>query len=375
MDTLHHERSSGDARTMTRRPTTMLGIVVIIGALALSACAGLPSAPAETTDAAPPPTETATPAPTPVPGSVAPESRYDLDCDDLVPADLVSALMGGAVGPADPLATAASAGPSIPRMTSVVAIGGLACEWSNGEPDNSQFGTNPAYVGLLVTVVPMPDAGWSSRAAKHGMPQPGEWCEASFCSMTRATADAWIAAESRLGEEVAADSAAAAAVADAAAAAIEAASPSAAPTQPDSAIPTECEALVPTTAVESLTGTSGLVATTSAGGWSEWAEAMSIAGNGWCRWTTPDTEESVAAVSWIRGGRWAADRLDEAGALVPAGSDPALDLTAPDRALLRCTEYTCTVDLVVGADWLQVQSDDEGQAVAIAREVAAGLLG
>ncbi|HEU4756151.1 MAG TPA: hypothetical protein VFS72_05785 [Agromyces sp.] len=371
MESPHGERR---ARASIRRPQPVLAAgSLIVAALLLGACAS--PAPVASTEPAPP-TEATTPAPEPEPEPGAqPASRYDLTCDELVPPNLVSDMFDVPLGPVDPLVTAASAGISVPRMTSIPAVGGLACEWSNGEAYNSQFGSNPAYAGVLVTVVPKQDAGWSARATDAGMPVPGDSCGPDTCSMTRVPSGAWLAVFGAGGSAATIDPVGAASLADAAAAAVDGASPPAPAVAVDSGIPADCEGLVPTATVEALTGTTGLTVSTTGGGWSEWAEAKAIAGDLGCQWFPANSDESAAGAAWVRGGRWAFDRIEDAGALVPTPADAPIAVTGADRALVRCdaARGSCAVDLVIGPDWLQVSAPDEGRAIAIAEAIAAGL--
>lgn len=345
-----------------------------IAAFALSACA-TPSPPA-TTETALPPAETTTPTPEPEPGTVQPASRYDLTCDELVPAANVSDMFTAALAPADPLVTAAAAGISVPRMSSILSIGGLACGWSNGAEYNSQFGTNPAYTGVLVTVVPPQASGWSPAATDAGMPMPGGSCDAAACAITRVASGAWIVVEASAGPNAILP-AGADGVANAAVAAVDAASPPAGAPVVESALPDECEQMASAASVEAITGTTGLVAGSQGGGWSEWAEARSIAGDLGCHWMPAGADESVAAAFWVRGGVWAFDRIEAGGALVPIPTE--ITVAGADRALVRCDPSrgagSCGVDLLIGPDWVQVTAAEQDWAVGVAEEIAAGITG
>ena len=226
-----------------------------------------------------------------------------------------------------------------------------------------------------MTVVPKQDAGWSARATDAGMPMPGDSCGPANCSMTRVPSGAWVAVYGAGGSAGTIDPVGAATLADAAAAAVDGASPPAPAVAVDSAIAADCEGLVPTATVESLTGTTGLTVSSTAGGWSEWAEAKSIAGDLGCQWFPANADESVAGATWVRGGRWAFDRIADAGALVPTPADAPIAVTGADRALVRCdpARGSCGVDLVIGPDWIQVTAPDEARAVAIAEAIATGL--
>jgi hypothetical protein len=375
MDTLRAGRPPRSARAMTRRPPAAAAAVALAAvALALSACA-TPAAPPATTDATAPPTTTAA-TPEPAPGSVQPASRYDLTCDELVPPSNISDMFTVALAPADPLATAAAAGISVPRMSSILSIGGLACGWSNGAEYNSQFGTNPAYTGVLVTVVPPQASGWSPAATDAGMPMPGTSCDATMCDMTRVASAAWIVLEAYGGPDAILP-AGAEGVANAAVAAVDSASPPGPAPVVASALPDDCEQMASASAVEGITGRTGLAAGPQGGGWSEWSESRWIAGDLGCHWMPTDADESVVAAFWVRGGVWAFDRIESAGALVPAPT--AITIAGADRAVVRCDPSrragSCGVDLLIGPDWVQVTAEEQDWAVGVAEEIAANTTG
>ncbi|GAA1058619.1 hypothetical protein GCM10009573_00450 [Agromyces bracchium] len=349
-------------------------MLALAAGISLTGCAAPSAGPAGPTTAAATPTPSTEPVAEAAPGSEPPVARYDLDCDDLVPATLVGDLFAAPVEPTDPLVTASSAGISLPRMTSIVAVGGMACEWSNAEPYNSQYGSNPAHTGLLVTVVPPQAGGWSDTAVRFGMPSAGTGCGGLTCTATQPASGAWVQVQATDGSG-APDPTAFGHVVDAAVAAIDAASPAGSATAPETAIPDGCGDLVSDEIVEAASGVADVVESPPAGGWSEWAEAKTIAGDLGCRWFRADADEIVAGADWVRGGRWAYDRIVDGGGLVPAASEVDLGLVAPDVAVLRCDDAygTCAVDLVIGADWVQVTAPDESAAVAVATEIAGRL--
>ncbi len=62
-----------------------------------------------------------------------PESRYGLDCATIADDALITAAVPSGSS-ADPLVTASGVGIAIPRVTSIISVGGNVCEWSNGCP-------------------------------------------------------------------------------------------------------------------------------------------------------------------------------------------------------------------------------------------------
>ena len=81
---------------------------------------------------------------------------------------LVSGLFGTEVTAIDPIVSELGVGIAIPRRAAILAVGGSVCEWSNGVPMNEQYGVEPDYVGVTISVVPRAAAGWSEYATQYG---------------------------------------------------------------------------------------------------------------------------------------------------------------------------------------------------------------
>lgn len=326
----------------------------------------------------PTPTPTPTPPPTEdpvVPGL--PESRYGLTCETLVDPALVSNLFTTDVAPADPIVTASGVGIAVPRVTSILSVGGTVCQWSNGEAYNSQYGQAPEYAGVTIAVVPRPAAGWSERAVSYGM--PGDWsgcAESDMCSSSVAVGDAWVAIEA-IGGPNAVNVSAWQPFSDAIIGAVSAASPAAAPTAPEQVgtPPAEdCEAVLPLDTVRSITAAPGAEPQRAGGGgWSAWAEARQTAGDVGCLWSVSDVD-FAASVDWVSDGRWAFDRMLQAGTATPV---EVTGLGADDAAVIRCNVEPygddCAIDLGVGNDWYNVAGTDRDTAIALAEAVLAQL--
>lgn len=334
--------------------------------------------PKPVTTPSPTPIPTPTPPPTEdplVPGM--PESRYGLTCETLVDPALVSDLFTTDVAPADPIVTASGVGIAIPRITSILSVGGTVCQWSNGEAYNSQYGLAPEYTGVTIAVVPRPAAGWSEPAVGGGM--PGDWsgCDESggMCSSTREVGDAWVVIEA-FGGPTAMNVSAWQPFSDAVIDAVNAASPAAAPTAPEQVgtPPAEdCEAVLPLDTVRSITVAPDAEPQRAGGGWSAWAEARQTAGDVGCLWWASDVD-IAAGVDWVNDGRWAFERMLQAGTASPV--EPA-GLGADDAAVIRCNVDPfgddCAIDLGVGSDWYNVSGTDRDTAIALAEAVLAQL--
>lgn len=365
-----------------------LGVTLLLGVGAGAAYA-ISVATSQEPQAAPA-TQTFTPVPSPTPEPAPsatvvpppefevepgqPASRYGLDCDTLVEPALIDALFAAPVESVDPIASVSGGAISIPIRTSVMAVGGNVCEWSNGVPTDDRAAA-PDYAGVTISVVPKPAAGWNVRAAGYQAPHLlGASCVlASSCSAQAVTEHSWVSMEARSPEGSTIDATAWSALLDAVAAATSAAEP---PAPPSFAEHTEypkaagCETLLPLAAVREATSNAGIEfgAGDGGGGWSNWADADFTAGNFGCIWSGPG--DSVL-LDWVLDGRWAFERMLQAGTAQPVA---IAGLGADDQAVIRCHETPlaeCGVDLMHGADWYNVRTDDRAHAIALAEALVA----
>ena len=336
-------------------------------------------APVATRTATPVPNSTATPTPTPPPPTDyivepgQPASRYSFDCETLVDPALVSDLFTTAVEPVDPIVTASGVGIAIPRVTSILSVGGTVCEWSNGEAMNSQYGSEPEYVGVTISVLPQPAAGWSERAVRYGMPAAWSSCYERGCTGGAGVGASWVALDAEGGEPTALNPAAWQPLLDAVLESVSAAGPAGPPPSTEATSPpalSTCEALLPLELVQSITSSPDAhVRLLGGGGWSEWAEAQLYADDIGCSWAVEDS--AVASIDWVRGGRWAYDRMLLAGTASPI---ELVGLNPRDAAVIRCFEEYggwCGVDLTVGRDWYNVSAPSRDVAVAVAEALLA----
>ncbi|WP_308797414.1 hypothetical protein [Agromyces silvae] len=326
----------------------------------------------------PEPTPSATPAPPEFevePGQ--PASRYGLDCDTLVDPALINALFPVSVAPADPIVTASGVGISIPRRTSIMSIGGTVCEWSNGVASNDQYGVSPEHVGVTISVTPRPAVGWSPRT--DGMLDLDRWSpdcgvDTGSCFASAGVNDAWVTIETVGATTAAMDLARWHLLRDSVIDTVAAAGPAAPPSfveRSEASHVGVCESLLPLESVRSTTARPDVLpGSPSGGGWSDWAEAASIAGNLWCAWSGEEDMNSAATLSWIRDGRWAFTRMLEAQVGMPV---EIAGLPSAEPAIARCYEFgdgsICAVDLMIGDDWFNVSARTEATAVALAEDI------
>ncbi|MFC9558591.1 hypothetical protein [Agromyces sp. NPDC056965] len=353
-----------------------LGVLLLLGvgtgaafAFGVVPFGGEPGA-APVATSTPTPSATPTPTPTPTPSEFdvepgQPASRYGLDCATLIDDSVASGLFTTEVGIVDPIVTASGAGINILRPTSILSEGGTVCEWSNGVAYNSQYGWNPAYVGVTVSILPRPAEGWSVNATNYGFPRDDRGCGEAVCFAIAAVGDAWVEIEALAGEPNAVDSSGWDPFVDGVIAAVSAAGPAAGPSAP-AGVQLECDTIIPIEAVRAATAESEAVPHgRGGGGWSQWAEARWHAGDVGCSWGLPDLDATFAHVNVAHGGRWAFERMLLAGSSTPVSLG---GLHSDDEAVVRCDdEYgtQCAVDLRIGQDWFNVSGADRAAAIAL----------
>ena len=159
-----------------------------------------------------------------------PASRYGLDCGTLVDPALVSGLFTTEVAAVDPILSESGVGIAIPRRSAILAVGGSVCEWSNGVPMNDQYGVEPDYVGVTISVVPRPPPAGANTPPSTGCLPRRASATSTWCWASSAVGDAWVTVSAYGGGELAADPSGWQSIVDATVAAVGAAGPAAAPT-------------------------------------------------------------------------------------------------------------------------------------------------
>lgn len=360
-----------------------LGVTLLLGLGAGAAFAlGIVPTP-DNTDAS---TSASTPAPDRTPEPTPPSTEYDvdpwtphsrhgLDCGTLIDGSLVSDLLMTTVVPADPLVTAAARDVTgIPRHASILAMGGTVCEWWNEAPPVDPVTGASSYAGVIVSVLPRPETGWTERAARYGLPGEGGHCLETGCWANLEVGDAWVSVEALGDEPGASNPEAWQNLLDAIIEAVNAAGPATAPGESELASMgsvQDCDAIIPVDAVRSITGRPETERVPlEGGGWSDWAEARYHFGDPRCHWGIG--EEHVAGLEWLGGGHWAYERMLLAGTSSPV---EIAGIGAEDAATIRCVEGagSCAVDLRLGSDWFSVRSYDPDTAIALAEVMVANL--
>lgn len=330
-----------------------LAPVLLIATVLLTACTSPTPAPSATV------TSTPTPEPTVTALASEPLPRFDLACDDLVPPPATA--FRAPVAPRDPIATYAGATGYLPRLSAIQAIGGLVCEWSNGQPQASVTGANPDYTGIVVSILPDASEQWARYASTYGITGSRDFRCASTasCGGDELVGEYWLTAEADgVADEAAIDSALAAIAS--ALGNLPASRPIAAPPTGTVPLGADCTSLVGLSEVSAATGLADdLQALYAHGGWSPYAAAEQELLVHHCFWSHWGQEVNIGGAAAIPGGAGLGLHYLEV-ATAPTTATP-LDvdgLAAGDSAWQRCSGSTCFVDVIAGGNWVQFSLDE-----------------
>jgi hypothetical protein len=348
---------------MTHRSQAV--VLIAVAATLLTGCTSDSPAPPPTSSSSPP----ATPAPTDDAGAL-PTPRFGDGCAALVPEDLVAAIFSYPVEPHDLLAAEYAAWPSIPRYASVAQIGGMLCEWSNGQGYSSATGAN-AFRGLRVAVLPEAGEGWDRMVDYYGFPpETGQvFCNPGGCGIDVFVDGYWFTADIALDPT----ESPLAAVQDVAERLREAGAdfgaPSTRTTTDSPRVPTDCAVTLPADLVDTVFGAGhGLDTGDGGGGWSLWAEAALQLGNDGCGWYS---ETRGVSTTWLHDGATLARELGaDDGTPVELSS-----LESNESASISCTDGSCGIDILVRDHWIQVRVDGTSDPAAAAAQFAEHLAG
>lgn len=359
---------------MIRRPAALAALVAL---LALTACGPGSPSPSTTPGAGATPGETVTAAPidTPDPTADHPTPRFGTGCADLVTPALLSAIFPFETSATDPLATEFSVGHGyIPRHSAVAQLGGMLCEWSNGEPYSSMTGASE-FRGVQLAILPEASEGWTQMVEYYGFDSAGGQVYCSDdgfdnCSIDVFVDGYWISAE--LHVEVTAGTLAAVQALAMHLRGEAAAFGTPAPRWVGEgvvAVSTDCDVTLPAGLAGEIFGAAELTLPEGGGGWSLWASAIQAAGDGWaCAWFGEAPRE--ISVDWVSGGSWIATHL---GAL--DGAPLTLTgMTADDAATIECSGTRCIAQLIVGRSWIIATVDGSPNPTAGATRLAQHLV-
>jgi hypothetical protein len=353
-----------------------LGIILAAAAtLALVGCAPASTSPTSSPTGG----ASSTPTPTPPPPALdqtAPAARIATPCSSLLtPQQLTNwqgpgtSLVASAAVAAGDLANATV---QIPVSDYVRAAGGLDCLWSAGPYDHFTSGDDKVPSYLEITVQFNATAEYNANAGSDGASngRAGE-CDVddpgSICQLDDLVGSTWIEIYSRHATGTANGGNGIQPLETAVLASINAAgAPSGlpAPQAGTTALGTQCADFASTAQVQSAIGTSAAVLASTPKEVQEFGSALSTPlwlpsqdalNDHPCIFTAGS--KTQAEVSWIPGGAWAWNE-NKVQALTEAPLQ-TLQLTGEgpnDSASLRCAAAgaSCTVDLVLGGNWIEV---------------------
>jgi len=344
----------------------------LIGVLALAAALSGCTTTVPDAIVSPSPTATATPEPAIDAGPVA---RIDSTCEDILDAAALQAFMGTNVNALEsvPLSETLT-----PDSAAGEQLGSLTCRWTNGLQGN-QF-TGPAVDAQSVRLAVLPEGLESAieyvelyniADPTYGEHVQGPRCVASVgefatshCELYGVIGETWV--------ELTVDGIAAAAgttddtlvagfraVIDPLVAKIQAATVAArwVPGVASGIAGADCDALTPTDAIVGVTAIPNLRVGPQWDGprvgqyWYTTGETGALR----CSLAMADSDSSVGQIGILPNGAWAFDRF--ADDWRAEGGVP-VDLDGVDErdAIIRCAdaESTCSIDVVVGGDWMRV---------------------
>ena len=350
---------------MTKTSTAILLALAL--AATLSACDPTSPGPAPSGTASSDPTSSPKPEVVPI---TAPTPNLALDCDDLLSSASLATLFTGGVTQVDPEQTIIEAANLIPYKYAVEQLGGIACEWSNGQPQSAKTGDNPLYRGTSVSVSPVSATEWAEFVSYYGVVGDRQVYCFDNCYADLLVAGRWWVEVGLQATDAADPLTSFTAEVTAIEAAITSASPSgtswAAPAG-TVALPADCAAILPAATVQTaLALGTPLQASPPFGGVGLDGTARSQLNSLWCNYLLDGADVAAGSLHRLPGGEWAWNEARTFGLLggPPVGVVVA-GLEEGDSAWVRCpASGSCSVDVIVGHNWVQFVGfpDDVGSA-------------
>jgi len=336
------------------------------------------------------PVATVLPSSTPTPVVDAPTPRLAAGCADLASVESLAPVLSEPVEARDPAAVALASMAQMPYQYPVRSLGGLACEWSNGQTPVTDIGAASGYIGARVSVLPDAEDQWKVFAGTYLVTNDEQlYCTNAapvLCSLDALVNGNWVEAtmtgfvvDASLPDEQVRD--ASRTFFDPILDAISAAGSPTAPWTPSAdtlTLPADCDGFITPAQVQAVLGTDEPLRTgTGGGGWSQYAAAFTDTGSLPCSWLVGNGDLDVGTLRWLPGGKWAA--LDAVSlATVPSTAEviTVAGLEEGDQAFVRCIpgDEECWIDLIVGGNWIQVSVSREysgSPAITVDRRSAA----
>jgi hypothetical protein len=316
--------------------------------------------------------------------TTAPAAQITTPCSSLItPSELTDWQGSGTTAIAPALVAAGDlADPSmqLPVSDYVRAAGGLDCLWSAGPFDhyNADPSAAPSYLEITVQFAATIEYNLNAASTGASGGRAGE-CDqddpGSICQLDDLVGGTWIEIYSRKAVGTGAGANGIGTIEDSVLAAVTAAgTPTGAPAPQSGTTPlgTSCADFASTTAIQTAVGSSAaLTASTPAQPQSFgsalatpiWFPAQDVLKDHPCVFTSGSTVQ--ATISWIPGGAWAWNEDRSQTLAEPPLQSLKLSGEGPnDTASIRCasSDAACTVDLIVGGNWIEATVPATGTA-------------
>ena len=290
-----------------------------------------------------------------------PIAFLDIACGDILDEDALSNLFASSVE-LQPFVTnnelALNTGPI---SYALQQLGGIECEWSNGQPARDEVQTaNPEYVGATLRVFPDAAEEWQEWAEYYSVSGDRSSACASDgetpCEINALSGSTWV----QLTVGGPADAEATGAAMDTVLAAIDSAAPSESQWSPPAGtveLANDCAQFFSAADVQSLLGMDTEIFLDGRdGGDSLIAQSWEAAGTSGCPWIVSELTGLGGSHSWLEGGDWAFDVERERRTEQPTEL-AATGLEEGDSAWVDCAaaDQACILDVIVAHDWIQVE--------------------
>ncbi|MGG7509064.1 hypothetical protein [Plantibacter sp. YIM 135249] len=340
------------------------------------------------------PTKSATSTPVAAAEPTAPVNSFGVDCENLVPQEVVASALSSSATAVPPFTQRAD---DSPQAWATTSVGGLNCWWSNGVPlDGWNQDADGSGRWAALTVLPGARSAWDAAQERSGA-EPELTCFAgdgrtrNVCSIDVLIGDSWayLLMQGVGDNEPTSD-----------AEAVEAATPfldairaallptASSPrydwegTVPgDASLPASCEDYVPASELSSLFGVElGYSSVPHKGLWPR-GVAIADFGVAECLFAHPDSDNTAGLMAVLPGGRWAYERLFEAKMKTHASIEELdIDGLGAKSAFVECVELpirSCTAQVAVAGHWLSVTAsnpsseENDGTAEQLSERAAA----
>jgi len=345
-----------------RNSSVLPGLSVLaLAGLLLTGCAKASQ------DVATAPTNTPSPTATVEPVSV-PKPLIDVDCEDIGTAAQISQVVNDDVHSVDP-----ESGDGMSLTVQLQQLGGFSCRWENDTPETN-LALGPQNYNMTLNVLPKAGGKWDRYADAYDIDGDSySYCydyntdtqtnPSFFCGYFAHVNDVWIElyVEGADRAGVVGDKAVVASVAPFLASVKNTFAGSAYVAEPwvapatTAALPSECVAFASNAQLQEATGVAKPLNTFTYTDGPQVGMTLSLDNKYLvksCTFAMPKAEIGIGGLAALPGGAWAWENPD----LFPADAQSVevAGLKTGERAVTGCVYEQCTIDLLVGGNWIRV---------------------